>query len=168
MRQRILTLVALALIGAGSAMPPAFGQVGDTPGDQRVRDALDELKLKYKVTDTGLFKLLYNTGDERDQMVYVSSTTTRYDSLEIREVWSIGYECEGPIPGPVANRLLEASESLKIGGWSALKLDSGKRRAVLTAKIAAGSSAKVLGSALEAVSTSADKVEKELTSKDDF
>lgn len=170
----MLSRLALPLALVMLAASPAVAQVGDsaTPaktGDARIKTLLDKLNLKYKVTDQGNFRLVFKIGDKRSQLVFINSETSKYDDIEVREVWSPAYECKGLIPEKTANYLLEESDKYKIGGWTSIKLDDGGRRVIFNAKTAANPSSDTLGSVLEAVANSADEVEKELTDgKDDY
>ena len=81
----------------------------------------------------------------------------------VREIWSPAYRADaGAFPGPVANRLLEASHALKLGAWV-----NNAGFAVLVVKVDAGIDAEALDQAIGAAVTSADEMERELAGDPD-
>ncbi|HOM16055.1 MAG TPA: hypothetical protein PLQ00_01935, partial [Thermoguttaceae bacterium] len=85
-------IVGLLVIGGGVLVCPAYAQVGvkKTP-DQRVEKLLQEAELKYKVDEDGDFMLGNRLEGERTQLAWILSNTSQLGSLEIRQIWSIGY-----------------------------------------------------------------------------
>ena len=82
-----------------------------------------------------------------------------------RRVWcqmSFSTWSAGAFPGPVANRLLEASHALKLGAWV-----NNAGFAVLVVKVDAGIDAEALDQAIGAAVTSADEMERELAGDPD-
>ena len=166
MRKRMLGAVAIAL--ALGAMTPIDAAMAAPKSDARVKAALDALKMPYEVSESGSFRVIYKREDGRDQLVVISASTEKYDKMEIREIWTIGYEAPGVLEPAVARRLLEASEGYKLGAWSVVKSDNGGVRAALSAKVNANLSKEDLASVIEAVGESGDDMELELTEKDAF
>ncbi|HOM16056.1 MAG TPA: hypothetical protein PLQ00_01940, partial [Thermoguttaceae bacterium] len=72
-----------------------------------------------------------------------------------------------PIPPKIAARLLEQNGQVKLGAWQIRKMGE-NYVAVFSAQIAANTDVKTLLLALQAVTSTADEMEKELTDKDDF
>lgn len=138
--------------------------------DKRVQRQLDKLKYTYEVDEDGDYKLVFDVSDEdeekkRSQLVYVRSPVYDYGSHEVREVWAPAYKAKGDtFPADVANRLLEASQDSKLGGWA--KQGS---YAVFVVKLPTTASAEQLADAIDAAIQSADQMEAELTKgKDEF
>ena len=79
-------------------------------------------------------------------------------------MWSPGYKSPGPqFPALVANRLLEDSQESKLGSW--VKQSD---IAMFVVKIDANAKADVLSDAIDAAIKSADAIELELTSQDEY
>ena len=179
MTRPILTLFCLCLF-----ITAANAQIGGAPkkqpADPRVKAALDEIGYKYELTENNNYRVIpietEQTGTKpdgtpifRSQLVYVNSTTEKYGSLEIREVWSPALYSAGPLSAALANRLLRENNSVKFGAWRVeLQSDSGKYLAMFAAQIAATSDAESLRLAIKSVILVADRMEKELTGTDDY
>ncbi len=131
------------------------------PAIGRLRDSLE---YKYEVDEDGDYRLVFDMEDDRTQLVFVRSSVENYGSHKIREVWSPGYKSPGPqFPALVANRLLEDSQDSKLGSW--VKQSD---IAMFVVKIDANAKADVLSDAIDAAIKSADAIELELTSQDEY
>lgn len=142
------------------------GLIGGEKYDKRIKRALDELKLKYTITDDNDFRLYYDLGEGRSQLVFINSNTEEYKELEIREIWSVGLESKdgANFSSEIANRLLRENAKYKMGGWTS----SGKN-AIFAIKISANADPDSLASAIGFAYFQADKIEKEYTDgKDEF
>lgn len=128
--------------------------------DPAVKAQLDSLDIKYEVDDDGDFKVTFDLGKSgRSQIVWIRSRTESYGSLKVREIWSPGYKYSGgELPAKIANRLLEHSHGLILGGWT-----KQKAFAMLSVKIPVSATPKQLRDAAEAAADAADAIEKELT-----
>ncbi|MCL7713859.1 hypothetical protein [Stenotrophomonas mori] len=158
MKKIVLAMATAALMAglAGTAH-------GDEP-DRAIGRQLDSLDFKYEVDDDGDYRMVFDVKDDRSQLVFVRSSVQTYGSHHVREIWSPAYRSSGPqFPALIANRLLEASQDAKLGGW----VKQGET-AMFVVKIDADASAEVLSDAIDAAIKSADAMELELTSKDDF
>jgi hypothetical protein len=142
--------------------------IGANEGDTRVKQLLDHLEFKYTIDRDGDFKVLFDMGEERSQLGFISSNTYVLGSLEIREVWSVGYECDGPLPEAVANYLLWQNNRMKLGAWRVMRYESGRHLAAFAAQIAANTDAQTLRTTLAAVLGAADDTEKVLSGGDKF
>jgi HEAT repeat protein len=131
--------------------------------DERVRTALNQRDVIYKINEYGNFRAVFNLEGGRDQLAIINSDTYMYRHLEIRNVWATGFRFENELPANVATRLLKDNSTLKWGAWSI----SGNS-AHFEAKVAADADGEALWSALLHVTSVADKVEKEVTGKDRF
>jgi hypothetical protein len=182
MKRVILILSCLCLFAQA-----AFAQVGTparkTPADPRVKTALDGIGYKFELTDDNDYKLVPiqteqsgTTADGkpifRSQLVYVNSNVEKYGTLEIREVLSPAFLSNGPLSAAVANRLLRENNSVKLGSWRLVVINSGanagKYLAMYAAQIAADSDAESLRLTIKSVILIADRMEKELTGTDDY
>jgi hypothetical protein len=170
----LFTQIALAQVGTSAKKPPA---------DARVKAALDEIGYKFELDTNNDYKLMPiqteqdgTTADGkpkwRSQLVYVNSNTEKYGTLEIREVLAPAFLSNGPLSAAVANRLLRENNSVKLGSWRLVVINSGenagKYLAMYAAQIAADSDAESLRLTIKSVILIADRMEKELTGMDDY
>jgi hypothetical protein len=154
MRLAIVLLACLLSVPSVAAVDQA---------DPLVKKHLDSLKLKYEIDEDKDFKIVMDVGEGRTQLAYVRSSTESYGVNRVREIWSPGYKSETEeLPQKVANRLLDYSNDVKMGGWV-----KQKRVAVFVVKISANASATELKDAIDAAVNSADEIEQEYTGKKD-
>ena len=148
----------------------SFGQIGSVrKGDDRVRKLLDKEGLKYTCDDDGDFKLHYEIDKNRSQYVFISSETSKYGNMEIREVWSVGYITKEEFfmaPNVMRELLLDSSKR-KLGAWELLR-SGGKEVGIFSAKISADVDLTTLLYTIRGVVNTADEVEDKLTSRDNF
>lgn len=146
---------ALAVVPAARAATP----------DPAIKAQLETLDLKYEVDSDGDYKVVFDLGGGRSQLVWIRSTTEKYGSINVREIWSAGYKLGGkPLSAAIANRLLEHSHGVILGGWT-----KQKEFAMFVVKIPVNATPAQLRDAAEAAGDCADEIEKELTpDKDDF
>lgn len=143
------------------------GMIGEAQGDARIRTILAQLNLKYSLTSDGDFKLLFDVGDGRTQIVIVNSDTQTYEGREIREVWAIGHRSDGELRQQLANELLRDNNTMKIGSWRVLFQD-GKSFATFAVQIAAVPEGDFLNSILSVVAHKADALERSQGGGDEF
>lgn len=171
----LLLVAQLAAAQTHSSSPPSAA-------DLRVKAALDGIGYKYELTSQNDYKLIpiqtEQTGTLADgkpiwrtQLVYVNSNTEKYGALEIREVLSPAFLSSTPLSAAVANRLLRENNTVKLGSWRLVQIntgpDAGKYLAAFAAQINADSDAESLRLAIKSVILIADRMEKELTNSDD-
>jgi hypothetical protein len=156
---RLLLMLAVSLALAAAPLAQA------REPDPAVKAQLDSLGVKYDVDDDGDYKITFDLGEGRSQLVWIRSATETYGSLKVREIWSPGYKLDDkPLPAAIANRLLEHSHGVILGGWT-----KQKTYAMFVVKLPVSATAKQLRDAAEAASDCADEIEKELTpGKDDL
>ena len=159
---------ATALLLLLAASPAATAQDSGTPTtpDPRVAAALKESGLAYQV-DNGDFRLEYDVDGTRGQRVWIDSGTARLDKLEFRAVWSVAARGNGTVPAELANLLLRENARMIVGAW---QVNQGKDDylVVLSAPVSAAADAATLREVLEVVMYSADRIEKQLSGKDEF
>ena len=167
MRPIVLLPVALACLLSLPALAAEPSAAAKAKADPQLKRQFDELKYQYEIDEDGDYKLVFavDDKDERSQIVFVRSPVETFGAHRVREIWSPGYKSPTPeIPAKVANRLLEASQEAKLGGW--VKQDD---YAVFVVKIAADASTSELDDAITAAMIGADEMEAELTpGKDDL
>ena len=151
------------------AAPPALVAQGTEPGrtpDPRVAEVLKEAGLPYQV-DNGDFRLEYDVDGTRGQRVWIDSETARLDKLEFRAVWSVAARGKGAVPAELANLLLRENARMIVGAW---QVNQGKDDylVVLSAPVSAAADAATLREVLEVVMYSTDRIEKQLSGKDEF
>jgi hypothetical protein len=131
--------------------------------DKRVSRVLESLDLEYTIDDDGDFRLIFKMEGDRTQVVFIQSSTSEYRDLEIRDVFSVGYESEDEvIPEDIANRLLGQNWKIKLGAWAKMG-----KYAVFVSKVDANAGGKTLWSAIKLTAKAADEMESELTGKAD-
>lgn len=170
MKRSLFAMIGVLLVSAAmcSAQLGAPGAAATSKqGDVRVKKLLDEIGLKYKEDKDGDFVLVNDMGEGRSQQLWILSRTSQLGTLDIREVWSIGYRSSTPLSASTANKLLDQNSQVKLGGWHVRKMGD-QFVAVFAAKIAAETDKLALLLALQAVSQTADGMELDLTGKDDY
>jgi hypothetical protein len=178
-----LLILACSLLLAQSLAAQVHTGAQKTLADVRVKAALDQIGYKYELTSDNDYKLVPiqteqagtkpdGTPNWRSQLVYVNSNTEKYGSLEIREVLSPAFLSNGPISAEIANKLLKENNSVKLGAWRIVVINSGpntgKYLLMFAAQISANSDAESLRLAIKSVILIADRMEKEITGADDY
>ena len=155
--------LTLALLVATPAL--AQKDTDDTPSDPRVTRILDANDVIYSVESNGDYRMLYDTGDDRTQLVWISPLTHTVGAMEVREVFSYVLEIDSsaPLPAGWADKLLEYNSGYIFGAWSR----DGERLAFST-KVDADATADDLLDMVSVVLSTADQVELELTGTDDW
>lgn len=151
---------------------PATAPVPVAMEDPRVAAQLKALGYQYAVTEDQDYRLIIQiTDDKRAQTVVVNSNTEVYDRAEIREVWSTALKAVSPIDPALAERLLKANNTVKMGAWrewpGARVGASQEIYIVFAAQIDANAPEEVLAATIHLVSQTADALEKELAQKDE-
>ena len=165
MKNHVWALVAVLLAGAA-----AGAAAQDAPAapvlDARVEAALKTTGLPYTV-DGGDFRLNFTLPDGRTQLVWIASKTTKIASTEFRDVWSVASRTKGSLPAELADHLLKENVRMVLGAW---QVSQGKDEhlVVFSYAVPADTNADLLQEVIEAVTISADRMEKELTGKDEF
>jgi glycerate-2-kinase len=161
----IFAALLLLLAGPGARAaepaPPAPRAV-----DPRVEAALTAAKLAY-IVDEGDFRLKYDVDGDRSQLVWVASGTAKLDQLEIRDVWSVASRGKGEPPAELAAHLLRENARMILGAWQ-INQNAEEYLVVFSAPVLATADAATLQEVIEVVMLSADRIEKELTGRDEF
>ena len=162
---RLPAAALLLLLAAPPALVAQGTDAGRTP-DPRVAGVLKEAGLPYQV-DNGDFRLEYDVDGTRGQRVWIDSETARLDKLEFRAVWSVAARGKGAVPAELANLLLRENARMIVGAW---QVNQGKDDylVVLSAPVSAAADAATLREVLEVVMYSTDRIEKQLSGKDEF
>lgn len=167
LRVALATVVAGAFVTGGVTAEAQIGKNKKKVGDKRVAAALDKAELKYEVTDSGDFKLLYEV-DDRTQVVIVESAGETLGDLEIREVWAIAMKSNGAFDAETANAFLIDNGRRKLGAWQIAVDGDGTHSALFSAQVDGDADSETLEEAILAVVRTADAMEKELTGEDEF
>ena len=163
---KTITLILLTGILGVFLSVQAFGQLGaKTSHDVRIEKLLDDIELKYQIDDDGDFKLMNQFDSGRSHVIFINSSTEKYNNLEIREIWSVAYVSGGALSPAIMRDLL--TDTKKLGSWKISKIN-GNEVAVFCAQIAADCDRATLLSALQIVSQAADEMEAKLTQEDDL
>lgn len=161
MKKTLASLTLASLVCASGV----WAQVGeDTPDyDERVAKVLRELDVDYTIDSDGDFKVIEDMGGGRTQLAFVRSFTSEYRHLEVREIWSVGYESDtDSIPGDIANLLLDDTFDKKLGAWAKMN-----NMAVYVVKISANADAETVRSGLTLAMEAADEMEEKLSGDTD-
>lgn len=159
----MITVVATMLFSQSSLAQANTGQ----SQDHRVQRTLSQTKLKYTVTNQGNYRLINKINDYRKQMVIINSPTSRLGRMEVRKVWSIAYTSNRPLSSQLMKQLLDENSRMKCGGWQVTEVD-GKHVVSFRAMIPANANVQTLLLTMHAVTTSADRLEQQLTGGDQF
>lgn len=160
---RIYGFAVLLLFSISSAVDAAGTAPSPAPSpDPSIGQLLDQLEYRYDIDQEGDYRLTFSLDDEdggRSQLVFVRSAIETYGAHRVREIWSPGYlSGTDALPVDVANRLLEATQESKLGGWA-----KQGRYAVFVVRLAADAEVEALHDAIEVALRSADEMEQELT-----
>lgn len=134
--------------------------------DARVEATLKATGVPYTV-DGGDFRLNYTLPDGRTQLVWIASRTAKIADTEFRDVWSVASRANGELPAELADHLLKENVRMVLGAWQ-VSQGQGEYLVVFSYAIAADTTPGFLQEVIEAVTISADRMEKELTGRDDF
>ncbi|MCS6981915.1 MAG: hypothetical protein N2110_07350 [Flavobacteriales bacterium] len=146
-----------------------MSQKNQAKPDERVKTQLERLGLKYTLSETGNFKVVFDMGNERTQLVVVNSNTYELGSQEIRELYSVAALFNSPdeMSKDLLFKLLELNETYKIGAW---QINGGKSPYLVqfAVRLSASAPDKALDELIRLAAGKADEMELELTQKDDF
>ena len=86
--------------------------------DRSVRGRLRQAHLKYRITDDGDYAVPWHfPEDGRNQTARVSSQTATFNGDAWRQVSSVAFTVEGPLPQEQADRLMADSDRHAFGAW---------------------------------------------------
>lgn len=137
-------------------------------GDPRVVRALESTGLKFEIDEDGDFKILVEFKDGRSQLGFINSSTERYGSLEIREIWSTAAVGKGSLSEDMANLLLIKNNQVKFRVWRLRETQGGKIAVIFAAHVSADTDGESLRSVVELVFGEADALEEKVNGDDDF
>ncbi|MCC7490811.1 MAG: hypothetical protein IT204_00610 [Fimbriimonadaceae bacterium] len=136
--------------------------------DPRVKTVLDKLDLNYSLDEQHDYRLEFTLESKRSQVVYIYSSTTKVEDIELRDVVTAAAEFKGPVPAAVLEKCMAASRKLAVGSWELEKDDeTGNRVLLLVCKIPTDTSPAALRTILEASCIQADQLEGELSDGQD-
>ncbi len=154
------------LLACGSASAAAQDVPAAPVLDARVEATLKAAGLPF-TADGGDFRLNYTLPDGRTQLVWIASKTTRIADTEFRDVWSVANRGKGELPAALADHLLKENVRMVLGAWQ-VSQGEGEYLVVYSYAIPADTTPGFLQEVIEAVTISADRMEKELTGQDEF
>jgi len=156
-------LLACVSMGAVAEEPAA---TAEPVLDPRVETALHAAGLTF-TADGGDFRMEYTLPDGRTQLVWVASKTANIADTGFRDVWSVASRATGTLPAELATHLLAENVRMVLGAWQ-VNQGGGEYLVVFSYAIPADAAPGLLQEVLEAVTISADRMEKELTGQDEF
>jgi hypothetical protein len=170
----LAALAAIAFAAPVSADPAPATPPAQTSAPPDVAGAVALLKLFNSATanprsETNHASLVISLPDStRTQMVCVSGATYTSQGMNVREVYAYVEKFSGDLDGALATRLLRESEALLPGGaWAVVKSEGGGM-IIFESYVAVDADAATVQSVVSRVAATADKLELELTSKDDW
>jgi hypothetical protein len=144
------------------------GAVAKGEADPRVRDILVGTSYQYTVNSDGNYKIIYDAGNGRTQVLFVESNIETLGDFEIREIWSpIGQATEASFTQAIADRLLRIGATMKVGAVEIVTIDN-KPTAYFSAKVPADLTAEQLVKVINAVASTADENENALFGGDKY
>lgn len=159
-------LAAMPLLLAAPGVAHAQAPAAAAAPDARVELALKAAQLGFLI-DEGDYRLDYKVDATRSQRVWIASGTTSLPPLEVRDVWSVAARGKGAVPADLAIHLLQENVRMVLGAW---QVNQGKDEylVVFSAQVNADADAAALREVIEVVMYSADRIEKEISGKDEF
>ena len=159
----LLALLCFVALAARADDAPAL--------PDRLIELLDECGLDHSIDDDGEARLLIDTGDDRDQLVWVRTDLTPLGDASLFHVYSFSHQSKQPVPRDRAAKLLQENPRLILGAWSLRHEPDGdewKWRVVFSAELPDSVDAGQFKTALLSVAASADRMEREWTDTDRF
>jgi tetratricopeptide (TPR) repeat protein len=154
--------------GASTSGGGGSGAVAKGEADPRVRDILVGTNFQYTVNSDGNYKIIYDAGNGRTQVLFVESNIESLGDFEIREIWSpIGQAAEASFSQAIADRLLRIGATMKVGAVEIVTIDN-KPTAYFSAKVPANLTAEQLVKVINAVASTADENENALFGGDKY
>jgi hypothetical protein len=148
-----------------------YSQIGEqvVKYDSFIKKELTDLNLKYTISASGNFNVVYPINDTRTQLVIVNSKTYLLDQIEVREIWSTSdkYSSKSSINEKNIFMLLNKNSTYKFGAWQIGKDTDGPYFFDFSVKVGAKTKGQVLKDIISTVAMRADEMEKELTNKDE-
>ena len=99
--------------------------------------------------------------------MWVASETSRLGALELRDVWSVAARGKGTPPADLALRLLSENVRMMLGAWQ-VNQGEDEYLIVFSSPLNANADPDTLKEVVEAVTFSADRIEKQLSDSDAF
>jgi len=165
-RSEIKFAVILALM---AIYYPSAGQIGDNNYDFRVKSHLDKLEINYEISGNGNFKVVFDMGEGRSQLVIINSITNQYGNMEVRDILSPIYvaDAKSSFSQSMLFDILELNGTYKLGAW---QIDGGESPYILqfNIQISANASESVLDDSIRLAASVADEMEKKLTVEDTY
>lgn len=166
MKRPMSFAIATILGTLALATPIALAQTSAKTGDPRVKAILDKEKVNYEITPGGNFKTILKLPSGRTQLAIINSKTKKLRNLEIREISSAAYRTSGKLSADVGNQLLSDNANQKLGAWQAIQSE-GNTLVLFNAQVDANNPEATYMGLLSALAK-ADRMEEQLTGKDDF
>jgi hypothetical protein len=160
-------IAVVAVFSMGASVQQAGAAAGAKP-DPRAENALKKMGYKYAVTSLGNFRISFNLDDGRGHLVFISSSTEKFGSLETRKIWATVMNSKEPLSQELANKLLMDNIPMKLGAYELTRVDEGGYKIQFAARVDAGCSSDALKDAMRIILITADGKEKELTNADEF
>ena len=141
----------------------------NTLTEARIKSKVEEMGLKFEITETGNFKFVFGLEGERSQLVYVRKKPSTYLGSDYIHIFSptMKYASKSQIPREAMLELLAKNGTYKLG-WFELVSDETTNAFYMSYKLPISCTAVNLYTILKEVAVEADKTEKLYTSLDDY
>jgi hypothetical protein len=168
-----LKSLSLVAIATASLVMGAFqpANAGAEQEDGRVRAALTKAGIEFQVTNDKTFKVTVTLKGGRTHVVLIDSNTSKIKgtNMEFREVYAMAHKVDGELPADLSNKMMKQSHDKQIGAWELIQGDNGgSGLAVFVAKVDAELNDVNLAKIINSVGLVADKMESEITGKDEY
>ncbi len=146
-----------------------FGSTSKQPAiDHRIQSALDELEIRYELTDAGAFRVGFELENGRSQTAFIDSYTCEFLGIQVRRISSIALTSQGPFDARTANILLTQNHQFKIGAWEVAVDEEDVHYAFFAVRVEANLPAEELRGVLMTTLITADEMEARLSGRDEF
>lgn len=141
----------------------------NTLTEARIKSKVEEMGLKFDVTETGNFKFVFGLEGDRSQLVFVRKKPSNYLGSDFIQIYSptMKYASKSQIPREAMLELLAKNGTYKLG-WFELASDETTNAFYMSYKLPISCTAVNLYTILKEVAAEADKTERQYTSLDDF
>jgi hypothetical protein len=141
----------------------------DVPGAVALLTLFNPEKAKPRATADSAALTVAVPNGARSQQVFASGQVYMWRGIKVRQLWTYAEKFSGPLDAALGLRLLtESDRSLPAGSWVVMNGTGDVHYVAFEAFIPADASAASLQWAVNDISQRADKLELELTGKDDF
>lgn len=152
--------------GVAAASAPAVDEEAAKRAADRalIEGLLKQAELEYTIDKDGDYRLVFNQGGGRLQVVWINGKREDLGEFEVLSLFSLAY-C-GALTKAMTLDLL--SDRYKVGNWTTLKKSNGEFEVYFRAQVSAGIRSADFRTCCEHVAEAADELERLWTDSDNF